>query len=105
MHLPKDQARHIYKKVESQGIVNINTMKHEIEQDKLSEDIDDEVNPHHNIIINNKDKDETKTSQIEQWSILSNIVNYVQYDRNPKDFCELGIKGLDQKNHKKCITN
>ena len=23
---------------------------------------------------------------MEQWSILSNIVNYVQYDRNPKTF-------------------
>ena len=38
---------------------------------------------------------------MEQWSILSNIVNYVQYDRNPKLFYELNVKTLDQKNHRK----
>ena len=29
------------------------------------------------------------TSQMEQWSILSQVGNYVQYDRNPKDFYDL----------------
>ena len=38
---------------------------------------------------------------MEQWSILSNIVNYVQYDRNPRDFYNLDVKALDQKNHRK----
>ena len=38
---------------------------------------------------------------MEQWSILSNIVNYVQYDRNPKNFHELNVKALDQKYHRK----
>ena len=38
---------------------------------------------------------------MEQWSILSNIVNYVQYDRNPKNFYGLDIKAIDQKNHRK----
>ena len=37
---------------------------------------------------------------MEHWSILSNVVNYVQYHRNPKDLHELNIKALDQKNHK-----
>ena len=46
------QARHIYKKVESEGVVNIDTIKQEIEEDKLSKDnIDDKINPYHNIII------------------------------------------------------
>ena len=100
--LTKDQARHIFKKVESEDVVNVDTTKHEIEEDKLSKDnIDDEVNPYHNIIINNIDKENAKTSQMEQWSILSNVVNYVQYDRNPKDFCELNIKALHQKKHRK----
>ena len=41
--LPTDQARHIYKKVELEGIVNIDTIKQEKEKDKLSKDnIDDE---------------------------------------------------------------
>ena len=38
---------------------------------------------------------------MEHWSILSNVVNYLQYDRNPKNFHELNVKALDKKNHKK----
>ena len=44
--LTNDQARHIYKKVESEDIVNVDTIKQEIEEDKLGRNnIDeDEVN-------------------------------------------------------------
>ena len=49
-------------------------------------DEEEEINPYHNIIINNIDRENVFTSQMEQWSILSNIVNYVHYDRNPKEF-------------------
>ena len=58
IYLTNDQARHIYKKVELEGIVNLDTIKQEIEEDKLSKDnIDeDEINPHHKVIINNVDK-------------------------------------------------
>ena len=38
---------------------------------------------------------------MEQWSILVNIVNYVQYDRNPKNFYDLDVKAIGQKNHRK----
>ena len=34
MCLTKDQARHIYIKVESEGIVNVDTIKQEKEEDK-----------------------------------------------------------------------
>ena len=86
--LTNDQARHIYKKVKLEGIVNVDIIKQEIEENKLSKDNieDDEVNPYHNIIINNIDKENVITSQMEQWLILSNVVNYVQYDRNPKNY-------------------
>ena len=30
-------------------------------------------------------------TQIEQWSILSNTLNYIQYDRHPKNYHSLGI--------------
>ena len=33
-YLTKEQARHIYKKVETGGIINVDTVKHEIEQEK-----------------------------------------------------------------------
>ena len=95
--------RHIYKKVELQGIVNVDTVKQEIEDDKLSRDkTDDKIKSYQKIVVNNIDKDNVNTSQMEHWSILSNVGNCVQYDRNPKNFHELNIKALDQeKNHKK----
>ena len=38
---------------------------------------------------------------MEQWSILSNVVNYIQYDRHPKNFHNVDIKAVNQRNHKK----
>ena len=66
--LTNDQARHIYKEGELEGVVNVNTTKQEIEEDKLSKDnIDeDEINPYHNVIMNNMDKENRITSQLEQ---------------------------------------
>ena len=50
-----------------------------MEEDKVSKDNidDDEINQYHKIIVNNIDKENIITSQIEQWLILSNVVNYV----------------------------
>ena len=59
------------------------------------------MNPYHNIIISNRDKENIIPSQIKQWLILSNVVNYVQYEKNPKDVYDLNMKTIDQKNHKK----
>ena len=60
-------------------VVNVNTIQQEIEEDKLSKvNIDDnEANPYHNIILNNIDSENLIGSQMEQWMILSNVVNYV----------------------------
>ena len=33
-YLTRNQARHIYRKVETGGIINVDTMKHEIEQER-----------------------------------------------------------------------
>ena len=38
---------------------------------------------------------------MEQWLILSSIVNYMQYNRHPKNFCNFDIRAVDQKRHKK----
>ena len=40
-------------------------------------------------------------SQIEQRSTLSNIINHVQYNRNPRDYYKLDVKVLEPKNHRK----
>ena len=38
--------------------------------------------------------------QMEQWSILSNTLNYIQYDRHPKNYHSLGISMVNKyRNH------
>ena len=32
---------------------------------------------------------------------MGNVVNYIQYDRHPKNFYTLDIRAVDQKSHKK----
>ena len=62
MCLTVQQARHIYKKVESESVVNVNTIKQEIEDDKLTRDKEDEVNPYQKIVVYNIDKGNICTS-------------------------------------------
>ena len=33
---------------------------------------------------------------MEQWSILSNTLNYIQYDRHPKNYHNLGISAVNK---------
>ena len=68
----------IKKKVEQEGVVNLETIQQEKKDDKLNIDnIDkeEEVNPYQNIIINAFDRENVITSQMEKWSKLSNLVN------------------------------
>ena len=46
--------------------------------------------------VNNAEKVDTILSQMEQWSILSNVVNYIQYDRFPENFYNLNIKAVNK---------
>ena len=59
-------------------------MKLEIEQEKQLDQMDDdngEVNPYRELIVNNAEKIEMQKSQIEQWSIFGNSLNYVQHSK------------------------
>ena len=38
---------------------------------------------------------------MEQWSALSNVINYVKYNRNPTDCYKLHVMALEPKNHKR----
>ena len=38
---------------------------------------------------------------MEQWSILSNVVNYVQYNRHPKNFHNLNIRAVNKEKYKR----
>ena len=96
----EDQTGHISKKVESENIVNVDAIKQEIELDRIGNE-EGEINPYHERITNKVEKDNTVISQMEEWTILSNVVNYVQCDRHPENFYDLDIKALHQKSHKK----
>ena len=100
----EDQARHIYKKIELGKIINVATIKQEIDQDQELDGLDDtsgDINPYRQLIVNNAEKVDTILSQMEQWSILSNVVNYIQYNRHVKNFHNLNIKAVNQKYHKR----
>ena len=101
-YLTEEQARHIYRKVESGNIININTLKQEIEQDRELNRLDDtsgDINPYRELIVNNAEKIETVLSQMGQWSILSKVVNYIQYDKHPKNFHNLNIRTVNKEKY------
>ena len=67
-YLTRDQARHIYKKVETGEIINVDMVKHEIEQEKQLSRMDDdsgEVNPYRELVVNNAEKIEMQKTQME----------------------------------------
>ena len=48
------------------------------------------------LIVNNAERIEPLLTQMEQWSILSNTLNYIQYDRHPKNYHSLGISAVNK---------
>ena len=76
-------------------------MKQEIEQERPLDKMDDtsiEINPYKELIVNNAEKIEPLMTQMEQWSILSNILNYVQHSRLNSMNHPLDIKAVDNIN-------
>ena len=72
-YLTRDQAKHVYNKVERGKTINVDTIQQEIEQDKQLNRMDDkngEINPYRELIVNNMVKTEPPMTQMEQWSIL-----------------------------------
>ena len=70
-------------------------IKEELDADVELERMDDnsgDENPYKELIVNNASKVDSALTQIEQWSILSNVINYVQYSKNPKTFHSMIIK-------------
>ena len=101
--LTREQTRYIYRKVETGKIINTDTIEQEIEQEKQLSKIDDtdgETNPYQELIVNNAEKVETLMTQIEQWSILSNVLNYVQHSRFYSMKHTLDIKAVNKYKHK-----
>ena len=98
-YLTRDQTRFIYKKVETGEIINTNTIQQEIEQEKQLGKIDDtsrETNSYKELIVNNVEKIEPLMTQMEQWSILSNVLNYVQHTRFNSMNHTLDVKAVNR---------
>ena len=98
-YLTSRQAYDIYKKLELGSLINKNTRKEEIdpdvELDRIGDNSGDE-NPYGELIVNNAGKIESTLSQMEQSSILSNVINYVQDSKNPKNFHAMSIKPMNK---------
>ena len=85
--MTREQANHVYKKTELGEVINTETLHEELEQERQVNRIDDtsaETNPYKELTLNNAEKIEPLLAQKEQWSILSNALNYIQYDRHLK---------------------
>ena len=98
-YLTRDQARYIYKKVETGGMINTDMVQQEIEQEKQLSRMDDdsgEVNPYRELVVNNAEKVEMPKTQMEQWSILSNLLNYVQYSKFNSMNHSLSVKPVNR---------
>ena len=83
-YLTRDWTRHIYKKVETGEPINADMVQQEVEQEKQLNKLDNdsgEENPYRELIVNNAEKIEVQKTQMEQWSILSNKLNYIQHSR------------------------
>ena len=98
-YLTREQANYVYKKTELGEVINIETLQQELEHERQLNRIDDtngDTNPYKVLIVNNTEKIEPLLAQMEQWSILSNTLNYIQYDRHPKNYHNLGISAVNK---------
>ena len=96
--------KYIYKKVELDSFINKEIIKEEVDLDADLDRVDDDSgdeNPYKELIVNNTIKIEIESAlpQIEQWLILSNVINYVQYSKNPKDFYTVTVKPVNNGKH------
>ena len=98
-YLTRDQTKYVYKKVEMGEMINTVTIQQEIEQEKQLNRMDDEsgeINPYRELIVNNAEKLESPMTQMEQWSILSNILNYVQHSKFNSMNHSLNVKPVNR---------
>ena len=47
-------------------------------------------------MVNNAGRIENMLSQMEQWSVLSNVIYYVQHSKYPKNFHAMSIKPINK---------
>ena len=92
MCLTEKQAHYVYKKVKEGHVINIKTMKHEIEQELDKND----DNPYKRVVLNKVYTEEYKTLQMENWSIFIDNVRYVQHDEKTPHKLDLNTLDYQQ---------
>ena len=102
----EDQATYVYTMVEMDKIINIETMKQEIEDDKMTrnrvkEEENTEANPYQMAILNRASREDIKIEQMIHWSILSDVIKYIDGSSCSDMIPCLTIKPLDYQQHKK----
>ena len=98
-YLTTKRADYMYRKVELGSLINENTLNKEIDQDVEIDKMDDtsgDKTPYRELIVNNTSKIENTLSQMEQWLILSNVINYVQYSKNPKKIHAMSVTSTNK---------
>ena len=74
-------------------------IQQEIEQEKQLGRIDDrnvEINPYRELIVNNAEKAKLLMTQMEQWLIFSNVLNYVQHSKFNSMNYTLNVKAVNR---------
>ena len=73
-----------------------------MEQEELSaiDDTNGETNPYQELVVNNTEKIEPLMTQMEQGSILSNILNYIQHSNFHSMRHMLDIKAVNKHKHR-----
>ena len=98
-YLIEKQAGYIYRKVRSGNLINKSTMRQEIDHDTELDKMDDTSGSkklYRELIVNNAGRIENTLSQMEQWSILSNVINYAQYNKHPKSFYSISVRPINK---------
>ena len=84
-------------------MINTDTIQQKMEQEeKLSktDHTSGETNPYHELIVNNAEKAEPLMTQMEQWSILSNVLTYVPHGKFHSIRHTLDIRAVNKYKHK-----
>ena len=93
--------------VEMNKVINIETMKQELEDDKVArnrlkvEEGNAEVNPYQMAILNKVSRDDIKTEQMIHCSILSDLIKYIDRSSCLDMIPSLTVKPLDYLQHKR----
>ena len=100
--LTREQTNYVYKKIETGEMINADTIQEMEQEEQLSkiDDISRETNLYCELIVNNAEKVEPLMTQMEQWLILSNILNYVQHGKFHSIGHMLDIRAVNKYKHK-----